>query len=61
MKAEFHLERVSKKQNNFLPEHGLRHYCYISSRFEILLSISKFLQSISTAQQSLSNVHTVFQ
>ena len=32
MKAEFHLQRVSKKQNKFLPERSLRHYCYISSQ-----------------------------
>ena len=41
----------------------LRHYCYISSqirefsdRFEIVLSVSKFLQIIFIAQQSLSNI-----
>ena len=63
MKAEFYLQRVSKTQNKFLPEHSLRHYCYISSQirefsdhFEILLSVSKFLQIISIAQQSLSNI-----
>ena len=63
MKAEFHLHRVSKKQNKCLPEHSLRHYCYISSqnrefsdRLEFLLSVSKFLQIISIAQQSLSNI-----
>ena len=63
MKAEFHLQLVSKKQNKLLPEHSLRHYCYISSqnrefsdRLEFLLSVSKSLQIISIAQQSLSNI-----
>ena len=46
-------------------QHSLRHYCYIISSqirecFEILLnfflSVPEFLKSISTAQQSLSNI-----
>ena len=52
-----------KRKIFFLPEHSLRHYCYISSqirefsdRFKILLSVSKFLQIISIARQSLSNI-----
>ena len=49
MKAEFHLQRVSKTQNNVLPEHSLRHYCYISSqirefsdRFEFFYPFQNF-------------------
>ena len=56
MKAEFHLQRVSKKQNNFLPEHSLRHYCYISSQNREFSDLSFFL-SFSMYCQALAFEH----